>query len=158
MGIFALERKLRMSQGTFTKVTRSDRRLYGPRSILVSGYPVHDQQVLLDMLTSLGLADISVKFITDDLAEERLGRIAARPAAIGLGMSSTLARAVIMAGITEKELHQIMTGYRALGLTAQLWATLTPTSETWPVSVLLQELEAEKAAFEKRSSSSERST
>jgi hypothetical protein len=146
-----------MNQGTFTKVTRSDRPLYGPRAIMVSGYPAAEQQPFLDMLKSLGLADIAVQFISDDMAEERLGTIAARPASLGQGKASSLSRAVIMSGITEKELHQIMTGYRALGLPGQLWATLTPTSETWPVSVLLQELAAEKAAFEKRSPTPDRS-
>jgi hypothetical protein len=147
-----------MSQGTFTKVSHSDKRLYGPRTLIVCGYAVADQQILCDLLASLGLRDIPLKFIGEDSAGQSLGSIAALRGCCGWGKPSTLARAVIMAGITEAELQRIMTGYRAAGLAGQLWATLTPTSETWPVSVLLAELAAEKAAFEKRSTSSNPST
>jgi hypothetical protein len=101
------------------------------------------------MLAKLKINDISVKFISESMAEHILGAIAAIPDSFGQGTPSNLPRAVIMSGITENELHHIMNGYRTTGLPPQLWATLTPTSETWPLSVLLEELAAEKAAFEK---------
>jgi hypothetical protein len=55
--------------------------------------------------------------------------------------------ALIMAGITEAELHRLMEGYRQAGLPWPLWATLTPISETWTLRALLKELAAERAAL-----------
>jgi hypothetical protein len=45
-----------------------------------------------------------------------------------------------------------MGGYRQQGLPAQLWATLTPTSEGWTIKSLLDELDAERRAFQRRQS------
>jgi len=40
-----------------------------------------------------------------------------------------------------------MTAYKYAGLPSQLWASLTPISETWPLKTLLDELSAEAEAF-----------
>jgi hypothetical protein len=40
--------------------------------------------------------------------------------------------------------------YRKEQFTPQLWATLTPISETWTLRALLKELAAEAEAFRKR--------
>jgi hypothetical protein len=56
--------------------------------------------------------------------------------------------AIIMAGITENELHLLMSSYRSAGLPNPLWATLTPTSEAWTLRQLLTELSAEREALE----------
>jgi hypothetical protein len=61
--------------------------------------------------------------------------------------------AIIMAGITENELHQLIASYRRAGLPNPMWATLTPTSENWTLRELLKELAVEKAALEKVPSS-----
>jgi hypothetical protein len=45
-----------------------------------------------------------------------------------------------------------MGGYRQTGFAAQLWATLTPTSEAWTIQSLLEELDAEHLAFQRRQS------
>ena len=55
-----------------------------------------------------------------------------------------------MSGLTQNELHLLMSGSRKSGMKPPLWATLTPTSETWTVINLLQELTAEHQAMQKR--------
>jgi hypothetical protein len=40
-----------------------------------------------------------------------------------------------------------MAAWKHLGLPQQNWATLTPTSETWPLLDLLAELDAERLAL-----------
>jgi hypothetical protein len=47
-------------------------------------------------------------------------------------------------------MHRLMTGCRQSKMKQTLWATLTPTSETWTIQSLLNELAAEHAAMQKR--------
>jgi hypothetical protein len=42
-----------------------------------------------------------------------------------------------------------MAGCRESGMQQPLWATLTPTSESWPIQNLLKELAAEHRAMQK---------
>ena len=55
-----------------------------------------------------------------------------------------------MAGITQNEMHGLMTGCRNSKMKQTLWATLTPTSETWTIQSLLNELVAEHKAMQQR--------
>jgi hypothetical protein len=57
-------------------------------------------------------------------------------------------RAVIMSGVTGKEMNSLMQGYRKARFPLQLWASLTPTSETWTLQELLSELEMESRAMQ----------
>ena len=68
----------------------------------------------------------------------------------GWGVSSELPRAIIMAGITQNEMHGLMTGCRKSKMKQTLWATLTPTSETWTIQSLLNELAAEHKAMQQQ--------
>ena len=58
-----------------------------------------------------------------------------------------------MSGFTQEELHLLMSAYRQAGLPRQLWATLTPASESWTVNALLDELVAESEAFKQKNES-----
>ena len=58
---------------------------------------------------------------------------------------------MILSGITEKELSTIMAAWKHLGLPRQNWATLTPTSERWPLMDLLTELDLERLALTQKS-------
>jgi hypothetical protein len=75
--------------------------------------------------------------------------LAALPNGTGKGESSVLPRAIIVAGITERQLQTLMAVCRKTGMQQALWATLTPTSETWPLRDLLPELAAERKALQK---------
>jgi hypothetical protein len=59
------------------------------------------------------------------------------PDGFGGGTASDLPRAVIVAGISEKELHLLMSGCRKAQMQQALWATLTPTSTDWALKDLL---------------------
>ncbi|NNL43659.1 MAG: DUF3783 domain-containing protein, partial [Desulfobacterales bacterium] len=48
------------------------------------------------------------------------------------------------------ELHRLLTTYRKAGFASQLWASLTPVSEEWPLENLLNELQAEKKSMENK--------
>jgi len=135
------------SNGTFQKVTRSDRPMYGPRGVLVCGYRPEEQRDFLSLLEQAELADLPVVFLTRGQLERTLGEMLSRDDRSGLGQPPEGRRAVVLSGVTEKELHLIITAYRGHRLPEQLWATLTPTSEGWPVSRLLDELAAEREAL-----------
>ncbi|MEW5737128.1 MAG: DUF3783 domain-containing protein [Thermodesulfobacteriota bacterium] len=139
-----------MTDAKMTKVSRSDKVMHGPRKVLVCGYPNLEQEAVCEMLDHEGLAGVEVVFCVPADGETVLGELFGLPHRRKMGEESRMPRAVIMGGITEKELHRVMGGYRELGLASQLWAVLTPTSETWTLRKLITELQREKMEMEKR--------
>jgi hypothetical protein len=99
------------------------------------------------MLERFRLEDISVVFATGAEADTLVRQVLELPSGHGRGEDSPLPRAVVLSGITEKELSTIMAAWRHLGLPRQNWATLTPSSESWPLMDLLAELDAERIAL-----------
>ena len=142
-----------MSNGTFEKIGKSEERMYGPKGILVCGYPPQEHEPLANALEKLGFGDRPIIFVANNTASETLRDVLAFENRSGLGQPSDMARAVIMSGFTQEEVHRLMNAYRQAGLPRQLWATLTPASETWSVSQLLEELAAEDEALKKTTKS-----
>lgn len=123
------------------------KRLFGPRAMLVCGYTAAEQGLLLDMIERFRLADLPAIFATADDMDRPVGELLGVAAGHGRGQDSPLPRAVVLSGVTEKELTTIMAAWKHLGLPRQNWATLTPTSETWPLMDLLTELDLERLAL-----------
>ena len=143
------------NQGEFEKVSQSSAPLYGERKLLVCGYSSAAHQELLAFLKYIGLDSIPVVFATDTDIDRQLLDLMALPDQSGLGEDSTLKRGIILSGLTEKEVHTLIGGYRQAGGAEQLWAVLTPISENWSLRDLLQELEAEHQAMKQRKKASE---
>jgi len=139
-----------MTDSGFQKVTQSDDLLYGPRKLLLCGFAADVQPKFSSLLEMLGLAAIPLVWVTADQADMPVGELAQLENGSGSGASSGLPQAIIMSGISQNELHALMAGCRKSGMPPPLWATLTPTSETWPIKNLLKELAAEHAAMQKR--------
>jgi len=131
-------------QGSFERIGDSERRMYGPRGVLVCGVAVREQGVIAGVIEKSN-RELPVIFVSDQMAESSLKELLAQEDGTGKGEASGLRRAIIMSGFLEKELQWFMSAYRRLGLERPLWATLTPTSEGWKVSRLLEELAAEDA-------------
>lgn len=142
----------RMSDGDFQAVGESDDRMFGPRKIILCGFSVTEQEIFGMMTAAVGMADMPLVFAGEGEAGAALGEIVDLPHGAGLGRASTLERAVILSGLTERELHAVMAGYRGMELPSPLWATLTENSIAWPLSALLRELAAEREAFLRRRS------
>ena len=134
---------------TFKKVGKSKNQMYGPRKIIVCGYPIAERNSILSLIQGLKSEDIPTVFATETNLNSTLKDIMTLIDKSGLGEPSNIKRAIIMSGLTQKELQKFMTAYRNAGLPPQLWASLTPTSETWPLKTLLDELSAEAEAFKK---------
>ena len=139
-----------MTQGTFKKVGKSRKRMYGPRGIVVCGYPASEQSSLLYLLEENGFSDLPVIFVPSTDLTKPLKELFTSPHRSGLGEDSEMRRAIIMSGFSQKELYKLMALYRLAELPPQLWASLTPISEKWSVSQLLDELAAESEAIKKQ--------
>jgi hypothetical protein len=130
-------------------VGESKKRMYGPRGILVCGFSSEERKSILDMLSDKKFKNLPVIYTTNADRTELMKDIIARAHQTGLEDECTLDRAIIMSGLTEKELHRTMKTYKNLKLPKPLWATLTPTSENWTVESLISELNSEKLHLEK---------
>jgi hypothetical protein len=139
-----------MEDQTFEKVEKSNQRMHGAKAILVCGYASDEHEPLADALAQIGFADRPVIFATDGDAERTLVELLSSENRSGMGMRSSMPRAIIMSGFTQEELHILMNAYRKAGLPPQLWATLTPVSENWTLETLLKELSKEDKALKKQ--------
>ncbi len=139
-----------MTDDGFQKVDQSDSLLYGPRKLLLCGFPAHAQSKFMTLLKMIGLSEMPVVWVTEDQADIHVAELVQLEDGAGTGSSSDLPRAIVMSGISQMELHLLMSGCRKSGMQQPLWATLTPTSETWPIRDLLKELAAEHAAMKNR--------
>jgi hypothetical protein len=136
-----------MTDATFEKVTLSDKPLYGPEKLIVCGFSADTQPKFEMVLDMAGLKQVPLVWALEHQADTRLFELAALPPGAGRGESSTLPRAIIVAGITERQLQTLMAVCRKTGMKQALWATLTPTSEAWLLKDLLAELTAERKAL-----------
>jgi hypothetical protein len=137
-------------KGEFTKVEKSSERMYGPTGILVCGYMAEERGDFLKLLDKAGLTGIRVVFATTHDLKTRLGEIFPHENMAGLEGESAMPRAVVMSGLTQNELHGLLGSYREAGLVRQIWATVTPVSETWTLEQLLNELQAEDRAMQNK--------
>ncbi|MBE9570378.1 MAG: DUF3783 domain-containing protein [Proteobacteria bacterium] len=136
--------------GKFRKVGKSEKKLHGHRKLIVCGYPDLEQRALLSLLEKNDFNDLPVIFVTNQDSKKAISELLTLDDRSGQDGFSDMRRAIIMSGFTQNELHRLMTAYRNSGLSTQLWATLTPVSENWPVEKLLGELAAEAEAFKKQ--------
>jgi hypothetical protein len=142
---------MKMSKATFTKVSKTDAPLYGPKKLLLSGFPAKAQPLFLKVMEMAGIADVPTVWAnTHEDADTILADLMAKKDKTGWEVDSELPRAVIVAGIKQKELPVLMSTCRQAGMGEALWAVLTPTSETWPLKQLLAELESERCAMQKK--------
>ena len=141
-----------MSEGGFEKVSPSDKPMYGPRKLLICGFSADIQPHVVKLMEILKLSEIPRIWVTEEHAGSLISEVLALEDNTGLGVSSDLPRAIIMCGLTQNQLHILMSGSREAGMKPPLWATLTPTSETWAVQDLLKELAAEHQAMQQRKS------
>ncbi len=140
-----------MSKSTFSKVSKTDTPLYGPRKLLLCGFPAKAQPLFLKVMEMAGIGDVPTVWAnTPDDADTLLSDLMAAEDKTGWEADSQLPRAVIVGGIKQKELPVLMNTCREAGMGQSLWAVVTPTSETWTLKQLLAELESERCAMQKQ--------
>lgn len=139
-----------MSEGTFEKVGESEEPMYGPRAILVSGFSPSEQKTMMELMETLQLTEVPVIFATDADNDLSLRELLNLPNQTGRNTNFDIERAVVLSGVTERELQHLLSNYKGTGLPRPLWATLTPFSENWSLSSLLEELKKERSEMEKK--------
>jgi len=125
-------------------VGESKKRMYGPRGILVCGFSSDERKTILRIFSNKKFKRLPVIFTNGEDRLALMKDMITRAHLTGLDHECDLDRAVIMSGLTEKELHRTMSAYKKLKLPKPLWATLTPTSENWTVEALILELTNER--------------
>jgi hypothetical protein len=140
-------------KGSFTKVSRTEDRLYGPRKLLISGFALAERSVFLEIMKLAEIENVPTVWVASEQVDHIIKDLFALSDMSGLKSESKLIRAVIMGGITQKELHQLMGTYRKNGMSPVLWAVLTPISETWALKMLLEELESERCKMREKMAS-----
>jgi len=136
-----------LTDGMFEKVQHSDKRMYGTQKLLLCGFSSQAQPKFMTVLKMAGLGDVAVVWANQEDRKETLSALLDLANGSGAGRGSTLPRAIIVSGITDNQLHGLMNVCRQTGMRQPLWAALTPTSETWPLTQLLAELQAERKAL-----------
>ncbi|MBC2715721.1 MAG: DUF3783 domain-containing protein [Desulfobacteraceae bacterium] len=130
-------------------VGESQKRMYGPRGILVCGFSSDERKAILKMFNNKKFKNLPVIFTANEDKMELMKDMIKRAHQTGLDSKCRMERAIIMSGLTEKEFHRTMSAYKKLKLPKPLWATLTPTSENWTVDALISELSSERLHLEK---------
>ena len=138
-----------MTDAGFEKMTSSEKKLYGPRKLLLCGFPSKAQPLFMSLFDMIGIPRPPVVWASGKQAKDLVSDLLNQPDDFGSGESSSLPRAIIASGITERELHLLMSACRQSGMQQALWAALTPTYETWRLGELLAELAAEREALKK---------
>jgi hypothetical protein len=138
-----------MVDATFEKITTSDKPLFGPRKLLLCGFPSAAQPRFGTVLDRVGLQEVPKIWVSDDQGDMALSALLELPDNSGGSVSSNLPRAIVVAGISQNELISLMTVCKKTGMVNALWATLTPVSESWSIRQLLAELAAERKAMAK---------
>jgi len=136
-----------MTDASFEKVTTSDQLLYGPRKLLLCGFQAEAQPKFETVLAMVSLQDVPKAWVSEEQSDEVVSALLGLADNSGVGISSKLPRAIVVAGISQNELIKLMTVCKKAGMKHALWATLTPTSETWTIRHLLTELSAERKAM-----------
>lgn len=136
--------------GEFNRIDKSEKRMYGPRGLLVCGYPEAERDLFLDFIDKINMTDIPVIFAVNEDVEKNLGGLFNHEHRAGIAGPSELPRAVIMSGLSQNELHNLMGAYREAGFVRQIRASLTLTSESWTLKELLVQLLAEARAMQKK--------
>ena len=137
-----------MTQPGFKPIGQTEQRLFGPRKILVCGYSLEQQHNLLKIYTQLPeFTTLPILFARAEDTNASLETLFSRNHATEEDEVLASPPAIIMAGLTEKELHLFMAEHKKAMKFSPIWATLTPTSVGWTLGELLQELGREKEAM-----------
>ncbi len=123
--------------------------MYGPRKILACGYTEQEQHQLMELTGQQHFEKLPIIFARKADLKKTLAEILKSVTDSELVPELQLPKTMILSGLFEKELHEIISAYKNQQLPPALWATLTPVSETWTLKNLIRELLAERQAMSK---------
>lgn len=129
-----------MSDGTLRPLEMNDTPLYGPKGLLVCGLDEDQASQLEHLIKAMNWQEVPIAYAgIVDINTPVKELFETKPQNQG-PMGGV---AVIMGGLTGKQLHQIMAAWRVVELPPCLWATLQEESSAWPLASLLKHLATE---------------
>ena len=135
------------AETTFRPIGDSEQTMHGRTAVLISGFTAAQQDALHATFPAWGLEHVPLIAIATGTLPLSLREASDQPDMANFGQTPELPRAVIMSGLQERQLNSLMRGYREAGFERPLWASVTPTSESWTVKYLLVELLKEREAM-----------
>ncbi len=135
-----------MEDSSFSKMKKSDTPLPGNRQLIVTGFKPKEQDLFKKILKKCHVS-VACIYPSDEQGELSLDELNVLSAGTGYGKRTNLNRAIIAAGITEKEFMRILERTKESTLDRPLWATLTDTSREWKLTKLLNELFRERSVM-----------
>ncbi|MFU8780786.1 MAG: DUF3783 domain-containing protein [Kiritimatiellia bacterium] len=135
------------AETTFRPIGDSAKKMHGHTAVLISGFSAAEQEALLQFFPEWGLNQVPLVNIAAETLSLTLAEATALPHQSNWAQTPQLPRAVIMSGLEERQLNNLMRGYREAGFERPLWASVTPTSQAWTVKYLLVELLKEREAM-----------
>jgi len=135
-----------MEDSSFSKMKKSDTPLPGNRQLLLCGMKPKEQDLIKKIVKKCHVT-VPLVFPSDEQGESTLDELNALAAGTGYGKRSSHHRAIIAAGITEKEFMRILERTKESTLDRPLWATFTDTSREWKLTRLLNELFRERSVM-----------
>ncbi len=124
------------------KIEDTNKKLFGEYAVAVSGFDKHEKEKILDVASEMP-SFLKVVFIDDTLEKKTLSEIFSTEHKYGFLYEANAKKAVIMSGFLEKDIVPFMRAIRASGILCNVWAVLTPTSNKWKFTDLINELENE---------------
>lgn len=135
-----------MSDTDFKKLDGSDELLPGNRQIILCGMKIKEQEQIRKILKKCHLS-ADIVYPTEEYEDDTMQEINTLSADTGKGEVSSLNRAIITAGTTQKEFQRFLDRVNKSTLKRSLWATLTETTKEWTLSKLLNELARERTVM-----------
>jgi len=138
-----------MSEGaSFQSLDRDDSSGPGPRAMLLCGLEQSLAPAIGQILRECGAGAHRLVFCTKAMLDERLGvALGGAPPDDAPLPADALPRVVVLSGMTGRQIHGIIDGWRAAGLPGPIWASSTPSNLDFPVRILVRELLAERRAM-----------
>jgi len=145
-----------LEKSTFRAVGKSDDKMHGQPAVILAGANEMEQCAVRALMDVNQLETIPAVAVTRETINTTLHDLARLPDGTGFGVQAELPRVIVMSGLTEAQFHTMMDRYRELGLPRPMWASVTPTSESWTAKALLIELLKEREEMRKATENSNR--
>jgi len=139
-----------MSDAKFQAIKRDDKQRFGTRAILLCGYSREELKTVRQLLQNIGVQDVRVLMISEELLGMTLGRAletVEQQRADSDELVQRLPRILLFSGLTGQEVHSVMDQYKSTGLPRPIFASATEHSVKLPLPELITELISEQRAM-----------
>jgi hypothetical protein len=132
---------------TFESIDQDEAPGVGPAAVLLCGFAEQEVDPVGRLLAEAGAPDHAVIRVSEAMLGGTLQAALTATAPGPAVAADKLPRAVILSGLTGRQLHAVIDGWAGAGLAPPIWASTTPHNLEFTVRDLLRELLAEQRAL-----------